>query len=58
VKVTRFDPSDTLIIITARIWGSLGDDQVSLAFDTAATVTARVFSVDTVSGLKRLEVVP
>jgi predicted aspartyl protease len=39
VKVTRFDPSDTLIIITARIWGPLGDDQVSLAFDTAATQT-------------------
>lgn len=39
MKVTRFDPSDTLIIITARIWGPLGDDQVSLAFDTAATQT-------------------
>jgi predicted aspartyl protease len=39
VKVTRFDPSDTLIIITARIWGPLGDDNVSLAFDTAATQT-------------------
>jgi predicted aspartyl protease len=39
VKVTRFDPSDALIIVTARIWGPLGDDQLRLAFDTAATQT-------------------
>jgi hypothetical protein len=39
VKVTRFDPNDTLIIVNARIWGPLGDDQISLALDTAATQT-------------------
>jgi aspartyl protease len=39
VKVTRFDPTDTLIVITARIWGPLGDKQLRLAFDTAATQT-------------------
>lgn len=39
MKVTRFDPRDSLIIVTARIWGPLGDHQVSLALDTAATQT-------------------
>jgi len=39
VKVTRFDPTDVLIIVTARIWGPRGDKQRSLAFDTAATQT-------------------
>jgi predicted aspartyl protease len=39
VKVTRFDPNDTLIIVTARIWGPRGDKQLSLALDTAATQT-------------------
>jgi hypothetical protein len=39
VKVTRFDPTDTLIIVTARIWGPRGDKQLSLALDTAATQT-------------------
>lgn len=39
MKVTRFDPTDTLIIVTARIWGPRGDKQLSLALDTAATQT-------------------
>ncbi|MDQ3299419.1 MAG: aspartyl protease family protein [Myxococcota bacterium] len=39
MKVTRFDPDDTLIVVTARIWGPRGDKQLSLAFDTAATQT-------------------
>lgn len=39
MKVTRFDPNDTLIIVTARIWGLHGDKQVLLALDTAATQT-------------------
>ena len=39
MKVTRFDPADTLIIVTARIWGPRGDKQLSLALDTAATQT-------------------
>lgn len=39
MKVTRFDPNDTLIIVTARIWGPRGDKQLSLALDTAATQT-------------------
>ena len=37
MKVTRFDPADTLIIVGARIWGPVGEKQVSLALDTAAT---------------------
>jgi len=39
MKVTRFDPNDTLIIVTARIWGPHGDKHLSLALDTAATQT-------------------
>lgn len=39
MKITRFDPSDSLIIVTARIWGPHADKQVSLALDTAATQT-------------------
>jgi len=39
VKVTRFDPTDSLIIVTARIWGPRSDKQIKLAFDTAATQT-------------------
>src|SRR5258706_2447256 len=39
VKVTRFDPADALIVITARIWGPYTDKQVSLALDAAATQT-------------------
>jgi predicted aspartyl protease len=39
VKVTRFDPANDLIIVTARIWGPYGDKPLSLAVDTAATHT-------------------
>ena len=39
MKVTRFDPADTLIIVTAWIHGPRGAKPVSLAFDTAATQT-------------------
>jgi predicted aspartyl protease len=39
VKVTRFDASRDLIIVTARIWGPRADRQLSLALDTAATHT-------------------
>ena len=39
MTVTQFDPADTLIIVTARIWGPRADKQVSLALDTAATQT-------------------
>ena len=37
MMVTRFDPTDTLIIVTAKVWGPNGDKQLSLALDTAAT---------------------
>ena len=39
MKVTRFDSTDTLIIVTAKVWGPNGDKQLSLALDTAATQT-------------------
>lgn len=39
MKVTRFDPRDSLIIVHARIWGPLGHRGLKLAFDTAATQT-------------------
>ena len=39
MKVTRFEPSDSLIIVTARIWGPRGDRNLSVALDTAATQT-------------------
>jgi hypothetical protein len=39
VTITRFDPTDSLIIVTARVWGPHGDKQLSLALDTAATQT-------------------
>ena len=39
MKVTRFDPTDSLIIITGWIHGPRGAKPVSLAFDTAATET-------------------
>jgi predicted aspartyl protease len=39
MKVTRFDPTDSLIIVTARILGPRDEKQVSLALDTAATQT-------------------
>jgi hypothetical protein len=39
VKVTRFDPDDSLIIVHAMIWGPRGRKGVTLALDTAATRT-------------------
>lgn len=39
MKVTRFDPSDSLIIVHATIWGPHGHKGLRLAFDTAATQT-------------------
>jgi hypothetical protein len=39
MKVTRFDPTSDLIIVTGRIWGPYGDKPLSLAVDTAATHT-------------------
>ena len=39
MKVTRFDPAESLIIVTARIWGPRQTRPVSLALDTAATQT-------------------
>jgi predicted aspartyl protease len=39
VKVTRFDPTESLIVIRARILGPLDEKDISLAFDTAATQT-------------------
>src|SRR5207237_10889050 len=39
VKVRRFDPTDDLIIIKARLYGPRGHRPLSLAFDTAASET-------------------
>jgi Aspartyl protease len=39
MKITRFDPADPLIIITAWIHGPRGSKPLALAFDTAATQT-------------------
>lgn len=39
MKVTRFDPRDSLIIVHATIGGPLGHKGLRLAFDTAATQT-------------------
>jgi predicted aspartyl protease len=39
VKVTRFDPRDDLIVVTARVSGPHRHKLVSLAVDTAATET-------------------
>jgi hypothetical protein len=39
VKTARFDLTDTLIIVTARIWGSCSDKQFSLELDAVATQT-------------------
>ncbi len=39
MKVTRFDPNDSLIIVHAMIWGPRGHKGLTLAFDTAATQT-------------------
>jgi predicted aspartyl protease len=39
VKVRRFDPTDDLIIVKARLYGPRGYRPLSLAFDTAASET-------------------
>lgn len=39
MKVTRFDPNDSLIIVHAMIWGPRGRKGLTLALDTAATQT-------------------
>jgi hypothetical protein len=39
MKVTRFDPSDSLIIVRAWLWGPRGKAKLDLALDTAATHT-------------------
>lgn len=38
-EVTRFDASDSLIIVRAWLWGPRGKAKLDLAFDTAATHT-------------------
>jgi hypothetical protein len=39
MKVTRFDPTDSLIIVRAWLWGPRGKAKLALALDTAATHT-------------------
>lgn len=39
MKVTRFDASDSLIIVRAWLWGPRGKAKLDLALDTAATHT-------------------
>ena len=39
MKVTRFDPSDNLILVRAWLWGPRGKAKLDLALDTAATHT-------------------
>ena len=39
MKITRFDPTDSLVVITARILGPRDEKEVSLALDTASTLT-------------------
>jgi len=39
VKVRRFDSTDDLIIVKARLYGPRGYRPLSLAFDTAASET-------------------
>ena len=39
MKATRFDSTDSLIIVHAMIWGPRGRKGFTLAFDTAATHT-------------------
>lgn len=39
MKVRRFDPNDDLIIVKARVFGRHGSRPVSLALDTAASLT-------------------
>jgi hypothetical protein len=39
MKVTRFDPSDSLIVVKAWLWGPKGKAKLNLALDTAASHT-------------------
>jgi len=39
MKVTRFDASDSLIVVRAWLWGPRGKAKLDLALDTAATHT-------------------
>lgn len=39
MKVTRFDPNASLIIVNAMVWGPRGHKGLTLALDTAATQT-------------------
>lgn len=39
MKITRFGPNDSLIIVHAMIWGPRGRKGLTLALDTAATQT-------------------
>jgi len=39
MKVTCFDPNDSLVVVRAMIWGPRGRKGLTLAFDTAATQT-------------------
>ena len=39
MKVTRFNPNASLIIVHAMVWGPRGHKGVTLALDTAATQT-------------------
>jgi len=39
VKITRFDPNASLILVNAMIWGPRGHKGLTLALDTAATLT-------------------
>ncbi len=39
MKIRRFDPSDDLIIVKARVYGPRGHRPLSLALDTAASHT-------------------
>ncbi len=42
MKVTRYDPSASLIIVSARLWGPRGKVKLDLAVDTAASLTVIV----------------
>lgn len=39
MKVRRFNPSDDLILVKAKIWGPRGVRPLTMAFDTAASET-------------------
>lgn len=42
MKVTRYDSSASLIIVSARLWGPRGKVKLDLALDTAASLTVIV----------------